>query len=769
MWRVPVFGHVSHIGSAEFRNTHFSYTLGQDGVEKFVVTPELQSEDSIGSDPLPPGQIWTISPGGQDEHAGLFRIEVTEGPGSGVKILNRPALAPFSESVRYTWGTKPVGLYCSGRSEGKSTLLVVNRPADVWAVAALLLHDPELEQKVHVVAGTHGAESLGKAAEAKDAAFWKPWDMVVFCIGADESAAAIVDGIMPYIPREVRRAAIPSVGLVESGKPATWYDLLKNDKSVESLRNMLKEAQPHSTNVGGGNSANETQEVDPQNLFHAGHLYYPFEQLVQGIRDGKRAEEFRPFILKSDGAILEVMTSPRLSGRGRIVRRLTDGTLISRHPNTVPPGVASWELASILAFAQAKHQKRTLPLRPLRDILLDMQWHLKGCVWLPNEDDYLVLVLGVMTSYAQGLFDAVPLFLAVGPAESGKSELGKEAAKLGCNGMTLSRTSLAAFAETADLCAGFLNTDDWEELAQGKGKTQPGAVNAIQQIVKVCYKKSTATQTRIGNGKALQTRNLFGVKFFTNTLGVDQITATRMFQIRTQEIAEINKRAMDAIAGRVLTPDRIRDLRNQAHMWVFSNIREIDETYQSVKAPTIGRKDEIAEAVRTFAQLAGDGNVIDRLEALIAKRNGLPLADVEQVFEDSIKNIVAQGFKCISAPHVLNEMRRMLGLTWSRLNSEGASVWQLPQFITGKLVSGGWVHPKASRPRIEHDIRVRITTYELTPERIKLIGDERLAEGKTLTPAEKGADSFCAGCKACVYQSDCSILEWARVPNNSPR
>src|SRR5262249_1476256 len=39
------------IGSAEFRNTQFSYTLGQDGVEKFVVTPELQSEDQVGRDP----------------------------------------------------------------------------------------------------------------------------------------------------------------------------------------------------------------------------------------------------------------------------------------------------------------------------------------------------------------------------------------------------------------------------------------------------------------------------------------------------------------------------------------------------------------------------------------------------------------------------------------------------------------------------------------------------------------------------------------------
>jgi ATP-dependent Lon protease len=89
------------IGAAEFRNTQFSYTLGPDGIEKFVVTPELQSEDQIGRDPLPPGQVWGISPGGQDEGAGLYRIEVTEGPGSGVRILNRPAPPPFAESVKY--------------------------------------------------------------------------------------------------------------------------------------------------------------------------------------------------------------------------------------------------------------------------------------------------------------------------------------------------------------------------------------------------------------------------------------------------------------------------------------------------------------------------------------------------------------------------------------------------------------------------------------------------------------------------------------------
>jgi ATP-dependent Lon protease len=89
------------IGAAEFRNTHFSYTMADEGVEKFVVTPELQSENSIGSDPLEPGQVWAISPGGADDNPGLYRIEVNEGPGSGVRILNKPTPPAFQESIRF--------------------------------------------------------------------------------------------------------------------------------------------------------------------------------------------------------------------------------------------------------------------------------------------------------------------------------------------------------------------------------------------------------------------------------------------------------------------------------------------------------------------------------------------------------------------------------------------------------------------------------------------------------------------------------------------
>ena len=88
---------------AEFRNTHFSYVMGDDGVEKFVSTPELRADNEIGGDPLEPGQVRAISEGGHDvdDSSGLYRIEVTEGPGNGVKILNNPVPPPCKESVKY--------------------------------------------------------------------------------------------------------------------------------------------------------------------------------------------------------------------------------------------------------------------------------------------------------------------------------------------------------------------------------------------------------------------------------------------------------------------------------------------------------------------------------------------------------------------------------------------------------------------------------------------------------------------------------------------
>ena len=86
---------------SEFRNTHFSYAMGEDGIEQFVSTPELRSDEAIDPDPLPPGQVWGIGPGGPETGPSVYRIEVAAGKGSGVRILNAPVPPAFRESVRY--------------------------------------------------------------------------------------------------------------------------------------------------------------------------------------------------------------------------------------------------------------------------------------------------------------------------------------------------------------------------------------------------------------------------------------------------------------------------------------------------------------------------------------------------------------------------------------------------------------------------------------------------------------------------------------------
>jgi ATP-dependent Lon protease len=85
---------------SEFRNTHFSYIMGAEGVEQFVATPELHNDEAIETDPLPPGQVWAASPGSPETGPALYRLEVTCGPGSGVRVLNQPTPPPFRESVK---------------------------------------------------------------------------------------------------------------------------------------------------------------------------------------------------------------------------------------------------------------------------------------------------------------------------------------------------------------------------------------------------------------------------------------------------------------------------------------------------------------------------------------------------------------------------------------------------------------------------------------------------------------------------------------------
>jgi ATP-dependent Lon protease len=103
------------IGSAEFRNTMFSYRLGPDGIEQYVTTPELHRENTISPEPLPPGQCWAVGPDEEGGGSGLYKIEVTVTPGSSIRLINVKAPAGLRESLRaaeqvlYTQARRLVG------------------------------------------------------------------------------------------------------------------------------------------------------------------------------------------------------------------------------------------------------------------------------------------------------------------------------------------------------------------------------------------------------------------------------------------------------------------------------------------------------------------------------------------------------------------------------------------------------------------------------------------------------------------------------------
>src|SRR5258706_4109016 len=70
------------IGSFEYYQTSFSYTLQETGEEKFVGVPEQGGRDLISTDPLSPGTAYTAGVTA-DGTVGLYRLEVSISSGTG--------------------------------------------------------------------------------------------------------------------------------------------------------------------------------------------------------------------------------------------------------------------------------------------------------------------------------------------------------------------------------------------------------------------------------------------------------------------------------------------------------------------------------------------------------------------------------------------------------------------------------------------------------------------------------------------------------------
>jgi ATP-dependent Lon protease len=70
------------MGSFEYHQTAFSYSLNETGEERYVAVPEQGGRDLISAEPLPPGTVYAAGLGA-DGTVGLFRMETSISSGTG--------------------------------------------------------------------------------------------------------------------------------------------------------------------------------------------------------------------------------------------------------------------------------------------------------------------------------------------------------------------------------------------------------------------------------------------------------------------------------------------------------------------------------------------------------------------------------------------------------------------------------------------------------------------------------------------------------------
>ena len=87
------------MGSFEYHQTSFSYTLQETGEERFVGVPEQGGRDLISTDPLSPGTIYTAGVT-SDGTVGLYRMEVSVSSGTGKLKMAGGISGAMKESVQ---------------------------------------------------------------------------------------------------------------------------------------------------------------------------------------------------------------------------------------------------------------------------------------------------------------------------------------------------------------------------------------------------------------------------------------------------------------------------------------------------------------------------------------------------------------------------------------------------------------------------------------------------------------------------------------------
>ncbi len=677
-----------------------------------------------------------------------FPLRSADGtPRSVICKANVPGVTRNPKAAWWSAAKDPVTFYAE-RGEFAS-VLVCDMP-DLWCLWQAIRHGEE-RPDIQIIASSE-VEAI--PSEWSELGFWDRWGEVDVATAADARGDRVAQQVFRAAGKAVRRL-----------RPAgtTWREALSSGTGAGVFFEALEDARPMEEplrpeeDVALGRKA--YRPLDIGRAFHNGHLYYPVDTLLTGIevdRDGvvQKVERVETVVVRSDGRQLHAVEIPAPKGTpsDRKVMRLSDGTLIDAMPKA--PAHPSWSWRSIDGWLKAKGSGAPIRHRPFREILGDVVTAFRDTIWLPYEEDYLVLALAAAASFCQAVFQAVPLLLLCGEPGSGKSTAGIAMSTLSANGAIVGQVNAAAAARLIHETKGLIVLDDLEAIGARPGKDGASFGDLVQWL-KVSYNRDTATKVWVDASRNFKVERLngFGIKVINNTTGVDNILGSRMIRVQTRKMPQAQ-----ADARRNLVPpsaERLQALRDELHTWTFDHVADIASTYAEICPSASERSEEIAAPLRVLARLSGDEAHSGLLEAALARSSRVTFNadDPVEVLREAATALARQGFREISPTHIILEMKRLVDAFFGQTSTTEIPEYQQPEWVGRMLRLRDILAPG------EPGYRKRFFGKNLRVYPFSRNFLAEVLEGTEAVPI-KGATEFCQGCGACAYRSlGCPLME----------
>lgn len=670
--------------------------------------------------------------------------------------LTQNALAP-------AWCPGEPRTYYASTITGRKHLFVAEGQKDLWLLAQVLTDEmPDLL----IISSTHGSAA---PKEWSDPGFWKEWETVYFGQDSDSAGDAMAQKLAKLACREIRRVRLPNA-IPKSRKD--WTDFFREGGSAVELKRLMAEApvlgaDPAQSATPGlltasGPGEFEVQQVNVNGAYANGQLYYPFmiesveietEISREGVPTSRTVTSYKTKVVRSDAAILDIIELPAPKGtpRERRVLALTDGTRIIREPQ--PNNRTTWPLRSINTYISRVRAKQPVA-RSFGEIVRDLRLEFEASVWLPNNDDHLVLALYAAMSYVYTIFDAIPLMLVTGERGTGKTALAEAMEAMAFNAILVGRASAASAIRAANESRGLMILDDLEQVGRALADE---AFSDLHQMLKLSYKKATGRKTVTEKSGRTVEFDFYGPKIVNNTTGIDPITLSRMYEIRTRKMPK-ELRETRKLTG--YDPRRTAELRIELHSWAMAHARDVDAAYREL-SDEIGRTDradEISIPLRVLASLTGDAQIWQTLDNALDRQNRTRQDDDEpnEILREAVHNIIRQGATTeMSLAQVCLELRLSSETGAADRFTNNQPIWKQSWWISNQLAALDLRdHEKPTgRRRLFGYLTKIFAIPRALVEKIRA-GDEQ--NGVQLPPADDVFE-FCTGrvCTSCPYSTIC--------------